>query len=135
MSYGTIQPEVFTRRKFGQFATHSCWRKFDYRKSGNFCCKNINIFIDHGCYENQSYENSCALLTLTWYGVIPINIFQHDNLSHESFITQKFPDLWYTDGMATFTALVKMVAGLGKIFRPYGTSWKYTYTHSMIAKI
>ena len=34
-----------------------------------------------------------VLLRLTWYGVVPMKIFQQENLSYESFITRKFPDL------------------------------------------
>ena len=35
-----------------------------------------------GSFENLSYENVCALLTLTWQGIIPMKIFQYKNFYH-----------------------------------------------------
>ena len=67
----------------------------EYRNTLNLeICK--NIFVIDGSYEiNLTKTHAYYILMLTWYEVVPMKIFQHENLSHESFITRKFPDLWY----------------------------------------
>ena len=43
----------------------------------------------------KTYENAWALLTLSWEEVVPKKNFQHKNLSYDSFLTRKLPDLQY----------------------------------------
>ena len=58
---------------------------YTVHKSGKFHCK--NIFVVGRSYEIKMYAHASV-----WNGVVPT---KHENFSNESFITQKFLDLWY----------------------------------------
>ena len=67
-----------------------------YSKSGKFHCKNIFV-VDGGSQwwlRKLILQKCMRTINVNVVRGHSYEIFQHKNLSYESFITQKFPDLW-----------------------------------------